>query len=278
MIKNYSFILFFLSFFIGYINPTTTLAFTLTSSIKEASLVYGKLDKNEKLFLGSIEVIPNKTGEFFFALPQGATSPLQLTLYKKKQKKQLSFPIENRKWKEEVIHGLQKEKVKPSTKNTERIRKENALLKEARQTFTRQFFPSCFKEPVPNKKRISGPFGSRRILNGEVTNTHSGTDYAAPIGTSIYSPSDGVVALTHQNMFLSGKTLLINHGFGLYSSYSHLNKITVKEGDKLKQGQKIGEVGTTGRSTGPHLHYVINWYGIRVDPEQLIKDFPCSQQ
>ena len=262
---------------IGCFYSFSAFSFEITSKIQEGALIYGQLNKDEKLLIGSTEIIPTKEGNFFFGLPQDSTK-LHLTLIHSNGKKEIkNFSVEKRKWKEEIVTGLQPEKVAPSNKNTKRIQQENQLLREARGKINTSFFPTCFERPVKKFKRISSPFGARRILNNIKKAGHSGVDYAAPIGTPLYSPADGVVALAHKDMFLSGKTLLINHGYGLFSSYSHLNKISVKEGDVVKKGELIAEVGNTGRSTGPHLHYTITWYGTRLDPEQQIEDFNCSK-
>ncbi len=265
------------AFLIGCFYSFSAFSFEITSTIQEGALIYGQLDKGEKLYIGSTEIIPTKKGQFFFGLPQDANT-LSLTLIQKNGVKELKkFNVEKRKWQEEVVLGLQPEKVTPSTKNSKRIQQENLLIKQARGEFNTSYFPTCFIRPVKNFKRISSPFGARRILNNIKKAGHSGVDYAAPIGTPLYAPADGVVALVHNDMFLSGKTLLINHGYGLFSSYSHLNKITVKPGDTVKKGNLIAEIGNTGRTTGPHLHYVITWNGVRLDPEQQIKDFNCEK-
>ena len=262
---------------IGSFYSFSAFSFEITSKIQEGSLIYGQLNKDEKLLIGSTEIIPTKEGRFFFGLPQDSTK-LNLTLIHPDGKKEIkNFAVEKRKWKEEIITGLQPEKVTPSNKNTKRIQQENHLLKKARSTMNTSFFPTCFERPVKKFKRISSPFGARRILNNIKKAGHSGVDYAAPIGTPLYAPTDGIVTLVHNDMFLSGKTLLINHGYGLFSSYSHLNKIAVKEGTVVKKGQLIAEIGNTGRSTGPHLHYTITWHGTRLDPEQQIEDFICEK-
>ena len=267
----------YILFLFGCFYSFSAFSFEITSKIQEGALIYGQLNKGEKLFLGTTEIVPTPKGQFFFGLPQDSEN-LNLTLIHSNGKKEIKkFPVEKRKWKEEIVTGLQPEKVTPSNKNTKRIQQENSLMKQARNKMDTSFFPTCFERPVKKFKRISSPFGARRILNNIKKAGHSGVDYAAPIGTPLYAPADGVVALAHNDMFLSGKTLLINHGYGLFSSYSHLNKITVKKGSIVKKGDLIAEVGNTGRSTGPHLHYTITWQGTRLDPEQQIKDFTCSK-
>lgn len=261
---------------IAFIYTTPIFGFEITSEIKEGALIFGTLEKGEKLFIGDTQIKSNPDGVFFFGLPQD-TEKLTLKLIKNNQTKLKNFNVQKEKWQEEYITGLQPEKVLPSHKNTERIKKENNLIKKARASFNTNYFPICFERPVKKYKRISSPFGARRILNNIKKAGHSGTDYAAPIGTKIYAPAKGIIALVHNDMFLSGKTLLINHGYGLFSSYSHLNNILVKEGDVVNQGDIIAEIGTTGRSTGPHLHYAITWMGVRLNPEQQINDFSCKK-
>ena len=124
---------------------------------------------------------------------------------------------------------------------------------------------------MPSKGRISGVYGSQRILNGEPKNPHFGLDIANKRGTPVLAPADGVVLLTHKDMFFSGGTIVLDHGFGITSSYIHLNSIDITEGEKVKQGQKIATIGSTGRSTGPHLDWRLNWFGQRLDPALLIK-------
>lgn len=252
-------------------------SFEIRSKIEEGALVYGKINKGKTLFLEDKKIIPTPSGFFFFGLPQDSKEITFTLLDETGKKTTQKFSVQKRKWQEEYITGLQPEKVNISNKNQTRINAENQLIKKARENFNTNYFPFCFVRPVQNFKRISSPFGARRILNNIKKAGHSGVDYAAPIGTKIIAPADGIVALVHNNMFLSGKTLVINHGYGLYSSYSHLNKITVSTGDKVKQGDLIAEVGNTGRSTGPHLHYVMILNGVRLDPEQQIRDFPCKK-
>lgn len=259
-----------------FLFASTATAFTLTSQVQEGALIYGKLEKNESLFLGQTQIKTTPDGLFFFGLPQDAQTPLKLTLTKQNQIQTLSFPIKKRKWDEEFVTGLPQDKVTPNAHNQKRINQENELLRKARESFKTTLFPTCFNRPVKEYKRISSSFGSRRVLNGLKAPGHGGTDYAAPIGTPVYAPTDGIIALVHSDMFLSGKTLLINHGYGLFSSYSHLNTIQVKHGQKVKVGDVVGQIGTTGRSTGPHLHYTITWLGVRIDPEQQIAEFMCK--
>ena len=126
-----------------------------------------------------------------------------------------------------------------------------------------------FIRPVAG--RISGLFGAQRIYNGTPSSYHSGMDLAASNGTPFVAPADGVVILSAADAFtLEGHLLMIDHGMGLNSAFLHSSKLFVKEGDVVKQGQVIGEVGATGRASGPHLHWGLKWNNARVDPKLLI--------
>ena len=124
---------------------------------------------------------------------------------------------------------------------------------------------------MPADGRLSGFYGNQRILNGVPRRPHLGVDIAAPIGTPVYSSADGEVVLTEEDLFYTGKTIVINHGHGLTSIYSHLDKINVKVREQVKQGSVIGKIGNTGRSSGPHLDWRVNWFNVRVDPMLTLK-------
>lgn len=119
----------------------------------------------------------------------------------------------------------------------------------------------------PATGRISGLFGAQRVYRGEPGSYHSGTDIAAPTGTIVRAPADGVVILAAESPFtLEGHLLMLDHGQGLNSAFLHLSRIDVHVGDHVRQGQPIGAVGATGRATGPHLHWSLQWKGRKLDP------------
>ena len=122
--------------------------------------------------------------------------------------------------------------------------------------------------------RISGVYGSQRVLNGQPRRPHFGVDIAAPKGTPVAAMADGTVALVHQDMFYTGKTVMLDHGLGLTSVYIHMDAITVDQGAKVRKGQQIGTVGQTGRATGPHLHWGVAWFGTQLDPALLVGPQP----
>ena len=146
-------------------------------------------------------------------------------------------------------------------------------MKLARQTDDpRTDFTQAFIWPVVG--RISGIYGSQRILNGKPKNPHSGVDIAVPTGTPVQAPADGVVTLAHKDMFYSGGTLIVDHGHGLSTVFMHLHKILVKEAQRVRQGDIVAQVGATGRVTGPHLHWGMNWFDTRLDPGLMVPPMP----
>lgn len=186
-----------------------------------------------------------------------------------------TFDIKPREWAIERVNGLPEKLVKPNRRTQAKIEADNKLLDEVRErTETVPFFETGFIMPAEGK--ISGVFGSQRILNGEPRAPHVGLDIAAPVGTPVRAAADGVVSLAKADMVLTGKTVVLEHGFGLDSVYIHLNAIKVKEGQILRQGDIIGEVGKSGRTNGPHLHFGITWYNTRLDPQTIMAVLPAK--
>ncbi len=184
------------------------------------------------------------------------------------------FQVEQRRYDEQIVDGVPQRTVTPPPEVMERIRKEAALVKKARSADDRrQDFLVGFKRPLEG--RISGVYGSRRVYNGSPGRPHYGLDIAAPNGELVYAPAPGVVKLTHDDMYFSGGTLIVDHGHGLTSSFIHLSEVLVNTGDRVEQGDPIARVGATGRATGPHLDWRINWFDVRLDPAIVLEQFPA---
>ena len=167
------------------------------------------------------------------------------------------------------IDGLPPKQVEPSAEDLKRIKRETALVVQARRRDdARTDFLSGWNWPVEGP--LSGVYGSQRILNGEPRRPHMGVDIAVPQGTPVRAPADGVVTLAYPDMFFSGGTLIVDHGYRLSTSYLHLSKILVKKGQRVHRGEVIAEVGATGRVTGPHLHWGMNLGAVRLDPQLLV--------
>ncbi len=177
--------------------------------------------------------------------------------------------LKKRTYKITRIDGLPARKVTPKPEDLKRIRNDNAGIGRVRKLDSATVgFLSGFQWPALG--RISGVFGSQRFLNGKPKNPHNGVDIAAPTGAPVVATAAGRVVLVHQDMFYSGKTVMIDHGHGLSSVYIHMNKIAVKDGQILNRGDKVGEVGMTGRTTGPHLHWGVSLFGTHLDPMLMV--------
>ena len=182
----------------------------------------------------------------------------------KKLKLLKKFKKENIKFK--GLTGCLKKKVTPPPEVYERIKRENKIIANARAIESDlTFFKKKFINPI-DKAIVTGVYGSQRILNGKPKWPHYGIDFAAKEGTKIKAMLDGTATMVEPDLFYTGGTLIFDHGHGISTLYMHMQKINVKKGQKVKQGDIIGSVGSTGRSTGPHLDVRLNWFGTRLDP------------
>jgi len=173
--------------------------------------------------------------------------------------------VSPRDWPVQRVDGVPPKTVEPPPEIAARIAREQAQVSAARQRDDdRTDFAQRFIWPVQG--RISGRFGYQRVYNGKPGSPHSGMDIAAPNGTPVKAPAAGVVTFAAPDLYLTGGTVLLDHGFGISSNFLHLSRIDVKAGDRVEQGQVIGAVGATGRATGPHLHWGMNWFDVRMDP------------
>lgn len=180
-----------------------------------------------------------------------------------------ALTVTKRKYKVQRINGLPKNLVVPSKEELARIRAEAKLIRQARRVDSAAtFFSSGFDWPADG--RVSGSYGSRRILNGEPRKPHLGLDIAAPEGAPVSAAADGVVVLAHRDMLLNGNVVMIDHGHGLKSTFIHLSRIDVKVDQKVTKGTRIGLVGKTGRTKGAHLHWEVSLFDTKLDPALLV--------
>ena len=181
--------------------------------------------------------------------------------------------ITPRDWPVERINGVAPATVNPPKAIAERIEREQARVVAVRtRDDERTGFAQVFIWPVQG--RISGRFGNQRVYNGTPKAPHSGMDIAAPNGTPVKAPADGVVSFADPGLYLTGGTVVLDHGHGISSNFLHLSRIDAKAGDTVKQGEVIGAVGATGRATGPHLHWGMNWFDTRIDPLLVLERTP----
>ena len=178
------------------------------------------------------------------------------------------FEVKKRAYKIQRIDGLPPKMVSPGPRAMKRIRRENMEIAAVRRRNTPvAYYAEGFIWPV--KGTVTGVYGSQRVLNGEPRRPHYGLDIAMPTGAPVLAPAGGVVSLAADDLYFTGGTVMLDHGHGLTSVYSHLSQVSVKAGETVGQGEQIGLVGATGRSTGAHLDWRFNWFKQRLDPELL---------
>jgi murein DD-endopeptidase MepM/ murein hydrolase activator NlpD len=190
-----------------------------------------------------------------------------ITLQIKDVNKTISIPIQAKTYKKQYITVKNTQHVSPNHDNLDRIWSEKKRSTKALQTFSKRQHDFDFIKPVSSK--IDDDFGKRRYFNNKPRKPHSGVDMKAKIGTKIKAPLSGTITIS-DNFFFNGNTIYIDHGEGLVSMVCHLNKRFFKEGDTVRQGDIIGEVGMTGRATGPHLHWGVALNGNMIDPRLLL--------
>lgn len=245
-------------------------ALQLNGARTQGGLVIGRVAPRERVFLDSREVRVSPDGVFLIGFGRDAPSEVKLLVQNRdgvRVEKRLS--ISKRSYKVSHVNGLPESKVTPKPSDMKKIREDNAKIARVRKLDSAEaHFMTGFIWPATG--RISGVFGSQRILNGEPRRPHNGIDIAAPRGTPVVAMAEGQVALANSDMFLTGKTVMINHGHGLTSIYIHMDRITVKRADLVSRGQQIGAVGMTGRATGPHLHWGVSLFNTKLDPALLV--------
>lgn len=211
-------------------------------------------------------------GVFVFGLDRDAPAHLSLHVrYGSGKASDVSLAVEKRTYPIERVEGLPPKTVTPDPETAARIEREQARVAEARKRDdAREDFLHGFALPVQGA-RISGVYGSQRIDNGTPKAPHLGLDMAVPAGTPIHAPAAGIVTFAEPDLVLTGGTVLIDHGFGLSSSFLHMSRLDVKVGQHITPGKVIGAAGMTGRATGPHVHWGFNWFDTRLDPALLPK-------
>lgn len=246
----------------------------IKGQLVQGGLVVGKVAPGAQLQLGEQKVEVSEQGLFSLGFDRDAPANMQLTLTLANGLSQTEMlVIKPREYQLQHIEGISKAIMEPSEQDLKRIRDEAGQVWLARSTLKQRIdFAGGFTWPL--KGPITGVYGSQRVYNGVPKRPHYGVDVAAPTGTSLSAPAPGVVTLAHKDMFYSGGTIIIDHGYGVSSTLMHLSKVLVKVGDEVKPGDIIAEVGATGRATGPHLDWRMNWYQSRIDPQLLVAPMP----
>jgi Membrane proteins related to metalloendopeptidases len=260
-IIKYTLILFFICF--------NANAIEFTGKFIQGHFILGKTDPGSKIFIDKKKIKVSKNGYFVFGIDRDRKFDILITKFDNDKIEKITKKVFKRKYKIQKIDGLPENKVTPPESVYKRIKKENNAIGEARAINSDlNYFKNKFIMPVDGI--ITGVYGSQRILNGKPKWPHYGIDIAANQGTHIKSSGNGVVTMAEDDLYYTGGTIIMDHGHGISTIYSHLENVLVSVGDKINQGDIIGTVGSTGRSTGPHLDFRINWFQTRLDPMTVI--------
>lgn len=263
------FFLVLIGFSLPIAGTAAELPFELFDAPQPGALVRGKAEPETQLWFGDTALKVSPSGHFVFGFGRDETGAALLRWQHRGKEGQISYSLPVREYSIQRIDGLAQNMVSPAEEALARIRQDNRQVGQARRADTEhEFFAQSFVWPAEGP--ISGVYGSQRVLNGQPKRPHYGVDVAAPTGTPVIAPASGVVTLWVPDMYYSGGTLIIDHGHQVSSTFIHLHTSYVKQGEKVEQGQLIAEIGATGRVTGAHLDWRINWGTVRVDPALLV--------
>jgi murein DD-endopeptidase MepM/ murein hydrolase activator NlpD len=248
----------------------------LTGSFEQGGLVRGTTVPGATLTLDGHPLLVSPEGNFLFGFGRDAPEAALLAVHwPDGSSEERPLTIAKRTYDIQRIDGLPQETVTPDPKLLERIKREADNIRALRA------IPSADTDAFgkliwPAVGPISGVYGSQRILNGEPRAPHGGLDIAAPRGSPIVAAAAGTVTMAEHDLFFTGGTVIIDHGYGLASTYQHMDSVAVKVGQRVAAGESIGTVGATGRVTGPHLHLGLNWYEVRLDPALALGPMPTA--
>jgi murein DD-endopeptidase MepM/ murein hydrolase activator NlpD len=242
----------------------------LKGEMTQGSLIRGQVPVGHQVWLNDIPLKISAEGYFAFGFGRDAKLTQQLRWLDNKGEQHIKLlKLQVRTYNIQKIEGIPNQYVSPPKAVSDRIKQDNQQVANARTVDDeRSDFYQDFIWPAAGP--ISGVYGSRRVFNGTPKRPHFGVDVASPTGTPVYAPADGIVTLFVADMYYSGGTMIIDHGHGVSSTFLHLSKGHVKAGTTIKQGDLVAEIGATGRATGAHLDWRINWFKERLDPALLV--------
>ncbi|MGL5390447.1 MAG: M23 family metallopeptidase [Shewanella sp.] len=243
---------------------------SFTGKFEQGALIRAQVPVGTQVQLNGEALKVSPEGYLAFGFDRDGAKQQQLTLVYPDGLTQVKpLTVAQRQYNIQHVKGISNKIMKPDPIAQARAAKDAAQVKAARATFSQH---SAFLQEFiwPLTGRISGVYGSQRIYNEVPGNPHFGVDVAAKTGTVVVAPADGVISLAVPDMFYSGGTMVIDHGFGVSSSFLHLSKLYVSAGTRVSQGQALAEVGATGRANGPHLDWRLNWYQMRLDPTSVV--------
>ena len=251
-----------------------TCALELKGEWQQGGIILGKVPPSMQVEYRGKHLQISAEGEFVLGLGWDAAKQAKLvTIDRNGQRQEHTFSVKQRTYRIQKVTGVPQRTVEPDPAQVERAKREAQMAADARKgDLPLTFFAQKFEWPLIGP--VTGVYGSQRFYNGVPNSPHYGVDIARPVGTLVKAPAGGVVTLVHPDMFFSGGTLIIDHGHGLSSTFIHLSEVLVKEGDDIEQGQIVAKVGKTGRATGPHLDWRMNWFEERIDPQLLVEPMP----
>ena len=236
----------------------------------QGDLIIGKTFPNSNVFVDGKEIKISKHGNFVFGLDKDRKNNVIIKTVNNNNSEEIIKRVYKKKYIIQKIDGLPKSQVTPPKEVYERIKNDNKLIANARSINSEYiFFTKKFIVPIKNII-ITGVYGSQRILNGTPRSPHYGLDFAAEEGTPVKAMQDGEVTLAEKDLYYTGGTIIIDHGHGVNTLYMHLKDVNVSKGKMIKQGEIIGTVGKTGRSTGAHLDIRLNWFDVKLDPASVL--------
>jgi murein DD-endopeptidase MepM/ murein hydrolase activator NlpD len=248
----------------------------LEGELIQGGLVRGQVAPGSAVWLDGRELRVSADGWFVFGFGRDAAERAELVVRAPDGREdQRVLAIARRTYDVQRIDGLPPRQVTPSEQDLARIRADDELIEAVKRRDT-DGLGFTQKVAWPALGAISGVYGSQRILNGEPRAPHRGVDVAAPPGTPVGAMAGGVVSLAEPDMYFTGGTVMVDHGHGLHSIYVHLQNVLVEVGQDIAPGAVLGTVGSTGRATGPHLHWGVYWFDQAVDPALLVGPMPES--
>ena len=262
-------IIFKLFFLIIFFISTHLNAVEFKGKFLQGHFIVGITNPSAEIIIDKKKIRVTKDGFFVFGIGRDRKFDVIITKIINGESEKIIKKVLKRKYNIQRIDGLEESKVTPPESVYKRIKEENNKIGKARAIDSNlSFFKDKFIMPVEGI--ISGVYGSQRILNGKPRWPHYGIDIAAKKGTMIKSSGSGIVTMAEDDLYYTGGTIIMDHGHGISTIYSHLENVLVSVGDKINQGDIIGTVGSTGRSTGPHLDFRLNWFQTRLDPMSVL--------
>ncbi len=243
----------------------------LSGEIKQGGLVVGKAQPGSTVTLNGNKLMVSSQGHYTFGFSRDDQQTYQLVVIDKNgDRAEKTLTPEKRSYNIQRIEGIKKSIMQPNPEAIARAKQDSKQVKQARQVASSlEYFAQGFIAPMQGI--VTGVYGSQRVYNGVPKSPHFGIDYAGDKGDPVKAPASGTVTMWVPDMFYSGGTMIIDHGHGISSTFLHLSDAYVKKGDSVEQGQVVAAVGASGRATGPHLDWRINWFGVRIDPALVLK-------